>query len=176
MGCACEGGLMAGRRYVPLPLRPKLVRCFHFPLPSPLSATHLYSILPPLSHTLSLTLSQSLWLTLFPSYSLTQPSRARSHIAPPRRRRDDAHPVPFLRPEVFFSFCLACISCVCVCARRGRFFSPSQFSGIVRSVRFSRARDIFHTHKKLNTHKNSLTPSNNTRTIAVIVPCSCTRR
>ncbi|CAH1716803.1 unnamed protein product [Aphis gossypii] len=129
---------------------------------------------PPLFNTppLSLTPSQSLWLTLFPSYSLTPPSRARSHIAPPRRRRDDAHPVPFLRPEVFFSFCLACISCVCVCARRGRFFSPSQFSGIVRSVRFSRARDIFHTHKKLNTHKNALTTSNNIRTIAVIVPRS----
>lgn len=171
MGCACEGGLMAGRRYVPLPLRPKLVRCFHFPLPSPLRDPPLFNT-PSLSLCLSHPLSQYLSLSLFPSFSLTPPSRARSHIAPPRRRRDDAHPVPFLRPEVFFSFCLACISCVCVCARRGRFFSPSQFSGIVRSVRFSRARDIFHTHKKLNTlthHNNAhnIIRYNNIRTIAV---------
>lgn len=145
MGCACEGGLMAGRRYVPLPLRPKLVRCFHFPLPSPLRDPPLFNTPSLLLH-LSHPLSHSFSLTLFPSYSLTLPSRARSHIAPPRRRRDDAHPVPFLRPEVFFLFVLH-VSHVCVCVRSPRtiFFPFSVFRHRSFCTVFPSARHFPHT-------------------------------
>lgn len=146
MGCACEGGLMAGRRYVPLPLRPKLVRCFHFPLPSPLRDPPLFNT-PSLSLCLSHPFSQSLSLSLFPSFSLTLPSRARSHIAPPRRRRDDAHPCSFTSSRGFFFLFVLHVSHVCVCVRSPRtiFFPFSVFRHRSFCTVFPSARHFLHT-------------------------------
>lgn len=93
---------------------PKLVRCFHFPLlPLPL---------PPYPR------------PSFIQYSLSHPATVshthspRIAIAPPRRRRrDDAHPVPFLRHEYFFPFFFLFVlhvSHVCVCAPTADDFFP----------------------------------------------------
>lgn len=147
MRCACEGGLMAGRRYVPLPLRPKLVRCFHFPLPSPLSATHLYSILPlSLSHPLS------------PSGSLCFPlihSLRRLALALILHLPDVVATMPtlflFFVPRFFFLFVLH-VSHVCVCALAADDFFPLlSFPASFVLYGFPE-RETFSTHIKNSTH------------------------
>lgn len=145
MGYACEGGLMAGRRYVPLPLRPKLVRCFHFPLPSPLSATHLYSILPP-----SLTPSRS--LSLSPSGSVCFPlihSLRRLALALILHLPDVVATMPtlflFFVPSFFFFLSCMYLMCVCVRSPRTIFFPFSVFRHRSFCTVFPSARHFLHT-------------------------------
>jgi len=149
MGCACEGGLMAGRRYVPLPLRPKLVRCFHFPLPSPLRDPPLFNT-PSLSLCISHPLSHPLARSVSLFFTSSTVSRSLSYCTSPTSSRRCPPLFLFFVPRFFFF--LSCMYLMCVCALAADDFFPLlSFPASFVLYGFPE-RETFSTHIKNSTH------------------------